>query len=279
MLRDIASTKTKTDRTLIACQAVVHVIMGDEWNSRHLLANVYDDTLGVGYVGFDFSGTNEAKLKQHRVYDLAEMLLNLQGVPGFHKRVEVWRKWSAGAVESMFAELQAASLLYLHNVDFKFVDRPENPPKGENYDFEIAKDGERIFAEAKCKLEETTIDAGSVLGSLREAREQVPGYGPAVIFVKIPEQWFRGRDTLAPELVSITDRFLGGTGRVLSVVYHTPFHTVEEWKITQEYSMREVENHKCRFRDKTTSVFDRFTRPTNPDWVRLMDIVEGKYDR
>jgi hypothetical protein len=141
----------------------------------------------------DFSTDEARETKTLRIFDLAEILLNLQMVEGFDGCVARLRRADAQQVESTFAELQVGKLLYVHDVDFEFVVRTDE--KGADYDYDIDfHGGWRACAEAKCKLESTEINPRSVRATLNEARKQLPKDRPGIIFVKIPQHWFERRN-------------------------------------------------------------------------------------
>ena len=117
--------------------------------------------------------------------DLAEVVYNLQTVPGFDNCIARMRE---GDIEGTAAELDLGRMLYLNQVPFRYV-VPQGV-KGKDYDAEILfPDGVVACADAKCALEITGLKAKAIFNKLEKARKQLPADQPGIIFVKMPPHW------------------------------------------------------------------------------------------
>jgi hypothetical protein len=165
---------------------------------------------------------NESKTREQenlfftRVIQFAEMLLNLQFVPGFN---EIIRKIKTEMIEPYFAELEVGKLLVMHQIPFRYVQATGH--RGESYDLEFLFNGRPVFGDTKCKLEASQPSEKSIFNTLHSSRSQLPQSGPGVFFVKIPQSWSENwaDDQLIQTLKSAADQFLRGTGRVDSVIF------------------------------------------------------------
>ena len=122
-----------------------------------------------------------------RTIRLAELLFNLQHVPGIYERVELLR---AGQLESVYSDLEDGSFLYRRGVPFEYV--TPTGMRGFDYDARIVLQGGAFMpVEMKCNIESTDLTRGAVRGALETARKQLPKGEPGLIFLKIPEAWLR----------------------------------------------------------------------------------------
>lgn len=165
---------------------------------------------------------NEAKTRFQenlfltRVIQFAEMLLNLQFVPGFQEVIE---RIKNETIEPYFAELEVGKLLLMHHIPFRYVQATGR--RGESYDIEFLFNGRPVFGDTKCKLESSQPNERSIFNTLQSSRSQLPKSGPGVFFVKIPQSWndIWTDDQLIQKLQSAADQFLRGTGRVDAVIF------------------------------------------------------------
>jgi hypothetical protein len=147
-----------------------------------------------------------------RVTMLAEMLLNLQDVPGFRGCL---RLLADGNIESAFAELEVARLLVMCGVRFGFNERLSQTKT--DYDLNIVfRNGEHGCAETKCKYEDTQLSESTIFNSLHDARRQLPNDRPAAIFVKVPEIWL-GKQEFQQHTNAAVKRFFRETTTVVAV--------------------------------------------------------------
>jgi hypothetical protein len=189
-----------------------------------------------------------------------------------------------GDIEGTYAELDLGRMLYQASIDFRFVKR--SGQKGDDYDIEIIlDDGTIICADAKCKIETTDFSANTVLNSLHHARSQFPNR-PSIIFVKVPPRWFE-QATMASLLDDVANKFLRGTGRIVSIKFYVSRIHWDHGMVTHIQAFREIDNHINRF--DPSRIWDMFAEAKEnivpnengefsdvPDrWRRLMFYPHG----
>jgi hypothetical protein len=237
-----------------------------DWVKENMLANSFGTTSEQGFLQVDPSGDIARETKYLRMLELAEILLNLQGVEGFDDCVERMKTGDANQIEATVAELEFAKLLRMHDIDFKFV-VPDRIAGGRNYDFELTlATNPVVCADVKCKLESTDIDPLSVRNTLSAGRRQLPRDQPGILYVKVPQHWFE-RPEMAEELRRIAQGFLRSTARVVMVCYylsHLRFDTVRQ-ETTHQHAFDEIVNPSSRFPHRDWRLFSNFTPPA--DWV------------
>jgi hypothetical protein len=144
---------------------------------------------------------NIEKLKILRLRMLAEDLFNLQYIEGFRELIEGQRK--NPNLEAFWAELQIGRLLYINDVDFRFV--TPSWTAGLDYDVEILIPGHVICGETKCKASSSILNVKSLTNDIKKAaREQLPKDRPGIVFVAMPQNWFEVDDSLAVEAATIS---------------------------------------------------------------------------
>lgn len=275
------ATERRQKRAHAVYVSIIKNILGEEWFDRHVMAAVHDRTVRAGFVGYKIVGDGIAEPSVQRIHHLAEMILNLQCVPGFHDRMEQMRTLSSEGIEGAYAELEAATILYWHGLNFRFVEKVRNPKRGLDYDLEVARNGQPIAIDAKCKVEATEPSQSSLWNSLKEAKDQIPSDGPGAIIVKIPEHWFIDGKKLASEIVDVTGEFFRSTGRVVSVIYYTPFRDFSGTQAVVDHRYRELENLNCRYRHVARNLLAEFEPMKDwpsgePRWIILDRIITGK---
>jgi hypothetical protein len=252
---------------------IINAFTGQEWVERHLLANTLGAAGAAGYFQMDFSSDIARETKSLRMFELAETMFNLQMVEGFQECIDRLKTGDAGQIEATLAELEFAKLLYWHDLHFRFV-VPENRSGGDNYDFEIRLDTHPIVcADAKCKLESTTIDAGSVRNTLQEGRRKLPRDKPGILYVKIPQHWYDTPE-MSAELKRIAENFLRNTERVVLICYyvsHLIFDTQRQQTL-HRHAFQENQNPRTRFPHRDWRLFNNFMPPVSwqegrPRWA------------
>ena len=174
-----------------------------------------------------------------------EMIFNLQDVPGFDGRLE---RVVQADLESAVAELEAARLLAMSNVQFRFVRESGNWQ--EDYDIELdLPSGDPAACETKSKRESTPLSYNSVLNSLRSAARQVPEVQPAVVFLRLPESWLEDSE-LKRAAETAAASFLRNNGRVVSLVYFwEEWHQLDTGSLLRLAKFREFGNSDSRYYD------------------------------
>lgn len=185
-------------------------VFGGEWSER------YVESATTGFLRNDRSTPHSRETHFMRAAILVEMLWNLQDVEGFKECASLIKR---GQIESTYAVLEIARMLFARNIAFRFV-KPTGK-RGESYDLElIYPDGVKACGEAKCKMEDTDITLDTIRESLRMAREQLPKSEPGIAFIKVPRQWLDDIQ-FAASLTDIANQFFNSTDRIVSVKYHT----------------------------------------------------------
>jgi len=218
--------------------------------------------------------TVEAEIQAARLWDLAELLINLQHIDGFDELIE---RMKTAEAESSLAELHVGRLLYINDAQFKFV-VPKMKKKGEDYDLEITyPDGLVVCGETKCKIESTQLTAKTIENALRAARGQLPEDKPGIVFLKFPQQWFEGDQKSSAErlMVETAIAFFRGeppriprTTRVVSVKYYVEPLSWANGIVGQGHLFKEVSNPHNKFNPtRNWSLFHY--RPTTDHWNKL----------
>jgi hypothetical protein len=153
-----------------------------------------------------------------RAFRLAERLMNFHGMDGIQGRIDRLR---AGDLESVIAELEAAEMIRMSGIPFRFV--KEQSLAGLDYDLEMTLGETVVACETKCKVEDTVLSENTIRNSLEKANSQLPKDKPGVVFLKIPELWTkdRGGNDLFGRAITSTFR---NVKRSSAIVVHW-----EEW--------------------------------------------------
>lgn len=138
-----------------------------------------------------FFKTNSGRYQwQERVRRLAERLFNLQSIENID---DIIIKIKEGNLTSRFAELEIGTTFYRREIPFEFV----KPQGKKGFDFDITiNTTPRINCEIKHKIESTKISKQTILQSLKKAKNQMPKEEPAIIGLKIPEEWTQKKETV-----------------------------------------------------------------------------------
>jgi hypothetical protein len=212
-------SESVTARSDKLAKAVLMKLFGPEWIAKHV------ERSRKGFIRE--GGSTVLLLETHRMRRimLAEMLFNMQRIPGFRScLVDLY----SGQIEPTYATLEVGRLLCTQALDrermlFRFV-TPSGIQKElarRDYDISIKfSDGVAARLEAKCKLEETKITIRTIDETLSKAKGQLPETVPGIVFVKVPRNWI---DDLkfAKAMLSLADRFLARSPSIVSVKYHT----------------------------------------------------------
>jgi hypothetical protein len=120
---------------------------------------------------------------QERVYRLAERVYNLRHIPNIENIID---DIIGGELVSRFAELEVGSHLFSRGIKFEFV--VPTGEKGKDFDIKIIEPL-IINCEVKHKIESTSLSDSTLTNTIRSANDQIPKDVPAIIFIKIPEEW------------------------------------------------------------------------------------------
>jgi hypothetical protein len=266
---EIKSDKSRREFTLFA--VVLCRVFGQGWCEQHIMNPNGADA--SGYLKLDFTNDIARELKSLRMAHLAEMVFNLHTIPGFDSCIAQMKN---GEIEFGFAELEFGKLLYINDVEFRFVD-PRNRAKGEAYDYEVTfPDGLIACADAKCKIEGGEATATSVENTLIKARKQLPKNRPGIIFVKVQPHWFTD-PKIYSMLGDVTRDFFRNTRRIISVKYFVNQFDYLDDAILHTHRYREMSNPRnCFDPTRTWQLF----KPSDQQsmwngmpskWVRLIN--------
>jgi hypothetical protein len=214
---------------------VIMHMLGEDWIHHY----VSQEAKFPNMLTLTNSGGEIEAGRQLRLGDLAEVLFNLQNVPGFDECVE---RLKAGDIEATLAELDLGRFLYLHSVSFRYV--VPISKKGSDYDVEITyPNGVTACADAKCKVE-GDFNARTIENSLETARKQLPKDKPGIVFVKHSSTW--AKENFA-ELRDLTFKFFRRTERIVSVKYYVQPFERRGNSLVHQHGYVEFSNPKTRF--------------------------------
>jgi hypothetical protein len=206
---------------------IIRYFLGDEWFSRYCSLNAVPNFLAPQ---FGDNGDPDWEYS-FNILILAEMLLNLQGVPGF---AECLRKFKGDQIESVFAELQVGTVIKKAALDFAYVD--PSAEEGRTYDLNISFSHGSACGEIKCKSQTTVPTPAKVADAIGKARRQIPSNESGIVFIKLPPTWVQVQHTdmntpariVIPE--EITASVLGAfekTTRIKRLVFYIVAKTVD----------------------------------------------------
>jgi hypothetical protein len=236
MVREVNSPRhpppmNRTEASFRLSALILLDFMGAEWLDHY-----------VTHKGLLLESTYFGKddLFYDRIVGLAEMMLNLQDVPGFKGCLSTM----AGDIESGYAELEVGKFLSWFGAKFKF-NQPIRQPKSD-FDFHVVfKNGCAGYGEIKSKRESGPLTKMGVYNILRIARDQFPNDKPAVVFLKLPESWadVENRKTIDEQVY----KFLRGTQTVVAVELFITGFRVEGTVADTIISGVEVLNRRHKF--------------------------------
>lgn len=250
--------------------AICTNFFGIEWVEHHIMSSPN----GGGFIAQTAAQLTRLELLDrhlYRVIELGEMLYNLQHVNGFDNCISQLKN---GKIEDTIAELESAKLLFINNINFRFVVPQQQ--LGLDYDLEIClSDGTKICSDVKNKIETTEASVNTVYNSLKRGRRQLPSNCPSVIFLRVPAAWWIPESEDIELVREGCRKFLRETGRVVSVVIHTrTVDFISDQVSAQRVLLEEIENKNCRFiRSEGWSIFGQKIKLRNTRWKFLFPIV------
>jgi hypothetical protein len=246
---------------------VIKYFFGEEWIEEHLSPQRAAD----GFLRVVPGEAADAQISAFKIVDFAELLYNLQHIPGFYVCIDRIRR---GTLEPTYAELDLGRMLYCRGVEFRFVEPQQQ--KGLDYDIEIRlPDGVLVCADAKCKVDSTDFSVDTVRRSLEKARTQFPKDRPSIIFLKVPDRWIE-QPRFGASLNEIAVQFLRGTGRIVSVKFYFSRTIYRDKALMHEHVFKEISNPNNRF--DSLRDWDMFAEPNASStwngmparWARLL---------
>lgn len=208
-----------------------------------------------------------------RSQNLAEMLLNLQDVPGI---VGCIKLLAGGQIEAAYAELEAAKYLVMAGVRFEINEA--SGTRKSDYDLKVwFQNGEVGCAETKCKSEGNPLREETVINSLIKARKQLPSDLPLVIFMKIPEDW-NSNQSMDHCIRPAVNKYLQGSDTVVAVeLFESKFQMISPIAAEQSFTGVEVINAHHKFDNgKSWSLIGSVPPATNlplPFWWRGIPVL------
>jgi hypothetical protein len=252
---------------------ILRAFMDAEWVARHVIS----DGRKKGFLSIDDSDAHRREMSFFRVMDLAEVVYNLQPVPGFDECITRMRK---GDIEGTYAELDFGRMLYLNNVPFRFV-VPQGTT-GLDYDIEVEyPNGAIASADAKCKIEGTDFSKNTIENTLKKARKQLPDSVPGIVFLKVPPRWIADANSVA-SMLEVAKSFLRTTRRVVSVKFYSSPISLPNNVLRHDHAYKEISNPSTDFGDNMDwSIFKKHILPTEMNgmpahWQRIIFFPDGK---
>lgn len=244
------------------------------WVHKNVYAAIHASKTRGPYGFFEIPIENDITRETvaQRVFDLTEMLFNLQTVPGFYDFFAKFRKIPPDEFEAAYAELQIAKMLFATGHRFRFV-KASDQPNRENYDFEIMfPDGVTAAIEAKARMEQEAVSLDAVANKLSKARRQLPKEAPGMILFKVPQHWFVDR-TIGSELRRVALDFLRRTRTVVSVKFYVSVVDLDpvNQMTVQRHAYDEIVNVNTKFEARNWMIFKG--NPHRPDWKWLQSYV------
>jgi hypothetical protein len=253
----------------------------DYHTARHIIAEVFgpewvDENVSAGARADSFfrdasTTVEDAYTHFMRVTALAEMLLNLQHIPGYSECASQLQ--TAAMIESTFAELEVGKVLYTNRVRFEF----NKPTRIKTADFDLriwCPNGMQAFSDTKCKEEGRQPSRKTIENSLIQARRQLPPRRPGFVFIKVPRRWIED-ESYAYALTEIALGFMRTTGRVVSVKFYTTSVVYDAESMGEVIACQEVTTDRTDFgMGINWNLFpDRLTEPDalmlSANWFRL----------
>ncbi len=258
-------------------QVVLAHFLGLDW----VEANVMSNNSSLDF--FRTCPTTEDDRIRHivRVVQFGELLFNLQKVPGIERRIEIIRA-DPDRIEQTFTEFVALMILVLNGTPVRFVEPIGK--KGEDFDFEILLPSRaKAYCEAKCKIEANELNIAGLEKSLKKARDQLPKYGPGVVFLSVPEHSLKDYVALSATVSIVIDKFFRDTTRVALVVVHGCDLFCDSHFSAGTLLLKEFKNEHSQYAahfnrdflrnitaERITKMWIRFIAPA---WMKTLDVI------
>jgi hypothetical protein len=242
--------------------ALLSELYGREWMGTRLLTEK-----NLSFLTADSPNSlNELKL-QNRILTIAEGLYNLSKIAGFQNVLE--RLKNDANVDSVIAEIESGRFLLHRGLSFKYVTR--SLKKRADFDIHIIDGSNELFCEIKCKIETTAFSTASFANSLHKAKQQLPLNWPAIILIKIPDNWAEHEGELRSTAQVIVEK----AERPVGVVCW-----FEQWiQVDETYTMRVIigfEEHNLRSRILNSKLIPFLpAKPQTPNWMSFERYVAG----
>ena len=215
--------------------------LGTEWVLRRILP---EDSKLEEFIRIDVAIPATRALHRSRVAHLAELMVNLQHVPGFAETI--LPSLRDKEIEPVFAELMAGERVQRLGLDFAF--RPPNSVRGESFDLDIVVGGLHLCGETKCKVITTAPAEKTLINVIGRARSKnLPNDQPGVVFVLVPQHWME--PGFFSKLVAAIEGYLETAGRLVAVSLGSWIYGVGKDTVESAIIWRTVINRQSRYYD------------------------------
>ena len=171
---------------LVLSQEMLRIYVDNEWANQDLFPQDSEATKKTHDDRDFIKSVTEGNIPlqcKDRIQQLAENIYNMQNIENIDLVV---KQISQGNLTSRFAELDAGAHLYRRDIIFKYI-KPQGKI-GCDYDLEITMQ-QVIKCEVKHKIDTTELSIKTISRALSRAKKQVPENEPAILFIKIPQEW------------------------------------------------------------------------------------------
>lgn len=205
---------------------IITLFFGDKWRTKNITQNLFTDDERMNFLRTKLTSENDRYEHQFRLTLFADCLFSLQYCDGFDLKIEELRQLSPEnkeiKLEDKAIEFLIASMLFRSGHQIIF--RPHTGVKRNDFDLEIIVGKEsRIYAEIKCRRDETPVNVNNLRRTLYSAEKQLPLDAPCLIFCRIPEDWSKFSN-LANEMNKVIRNYFHNIDHVNAVVL-----VWEEW--------------------------------------------------
>jgi hypothetical protein len=221
---------------------IIRHFLGDDWFRENLLPDARPDS----FFRPDFSNTEADPRYSALTLELAENLLNLQSVRGFHRCLD---HMAPRQMQSGLAELQIGQVLRLRGVPFRYIE--ENEPTTVDLMLQ-APSGDECLGEIKCKYEEVEYSDRTLTDALATARKQIGKGNSGVVFVKVPLAWVDVLNAAAnsPPDIRLPARIVAAakaamlqSARIKKVIFYVFHHAFDpNWGLSATHATMEMTN-------------------------------------
>jgi hypothetical protein len=253
---------------------VLRFFFGNAWTNENVF-DIHRDISRENRASRKFLKTESTDREEQfrhmqRVTTLAEIVFNLQGIEGLKQRITLMHNHD---LEAALGELECAALLAVPEFRFKFV--TPTGVKGKDYEGEIVTSaGRTVCCEMKSRSEQLEPSQQTLWSTFEHARKQLPKGIPAIVLVKIPEDWVKKQDTKAM-IEAALEKIFRQSNRIVAIVF-----IWEEWYSAPQESklvasrIRSYPNKRSElYEDDIDETLSAMGRAGNPSWVHFQRLV------
>lgn len=213
-----------------------------------------------------------------RITDIADLLFNLQWVPGIE---QIYRRIvkQSDQIEATLLELEGLRMLTIGGLPFRILH--DGAGQGLNYECEIiTPTGLIAYCEMKCKIESTVFSVASLKNAFNKARKQLPKGKCGVLFLKVHTNWIEDAE-IRTSLDKTIYKLLGGTERITVAVCYSRHKQLSGGKIFSQAGLREYVNQKSPFVDAIgkSLIVERLRQAINPPWLSFWGLTKERIQK